>query len=613
MKKTAFFICLSAAVMTALWLFGIYFWPHEKVTDLPVKHDAAVLKSDFFHPHYKLFAGKTTFIFNASVLDLRIITVHGSEYPGIRELSKHKFVVSISEILFFKRIEIDLAKREPGAILKMRTVHQSLVKFPDILFQFSSLFILFCLLLTGVGIIIKIVFHRQENLVSFLQLGAFFLLLLILLFFLFALTHFSQIMKMISDYLGDIGKRRVSWNRILITNLIVAVFVSLAYWLFTRIRSLKSWIPLLLLIVLILAITPDFNTHSLGNYDHYSLIINQKVLQIPELLSLLQVKAVLKLKQALLGNNDIQGAFLISSKMMGVLLVLGLFFLLQSARKVALSQQARILVLLAALPAMLFFTGYPELEYYSYPLLIFGYALVLKYLSFDEGLGFLFAATLLIILSGLVHATGFFSLPVIFILPFLKELKQTAADRKFVFYLRHFGVILSAVLSIALLLLILFKLIFPRWRVVFLAAEMLVDSSDKRFIGIFPTYDYGYRVAFLTVDYFLTRSWIILLACPAMLLTLLSRWGKGISLHEKDLTLFMLAVSQLVLFLFVSFDLGIHDFSLYVPSLLMTNLFFLVPFAARLELVRRCWREMALVFLFAFVNTTPLLLYLTCR
>jgi hypothetical protein len=521
-------------------------------------------------------------------------------------VSDRIFVLRIEEDLHIARIVLVPKMGQAGG-LTLRISRKPVIRIQLLLFQLAFVFFLAKFILEISGWLIRFLGRKKGNdgPGEAIQTG----IVLVSLLFVYALFHPSL-------YLALFREWKVLWAGALFINLAYAAFLGALYCAFRKRPERRIALPFIFSL-LIFFLTPSFKLEICGDALEWLRIIrslplhfghyDSTTISFAESLSLLLGKSLLALARPVFGRFDPAAVYTVIGKAMGIFYLFMLHRFVSDREDLSERQKLLLYLLASSLPAGAFFLGYPEFAYYALPFLLLGFVLASRYLARPRSGHFLLLASIALTVGGLFHGSAFFSLPALFLLPFIK-LRQFPEPRPVRFYLRSSLLTATGVALPVFLMLAVVSL--SGYRTVFFTA--LGGAGGGKFVEMFPNLlNYWNDKIFLEKSYLFLRGWIFLVGFPAPLILFGLRRARRIQISTADALFFLMAALQMVIVLFWGFDLNIKDFDLYMAPLTLLSLFLLKDIAAAKFTRDNAARELALILIFALASPIGLFLAMT--
>jgi len=579
LKERLFWILLVAFLATSSYLGFCYLGEHK--IQMKIVPDNINTKSKSYQIiNYQFVEGETRLTFNRDITQMDIVPFSNYQLNEIRRLTRNCFLVLSDKECLVKSIHIFVNNSQEGSSYELIVSAKSRPRFRWSLFlpQFIFLFFLAGAFSTAVIFVWRLLFALNP-VEPWLTIIVWFLTAILLTCFIYFLcmTPFQ--------FLSGFG---LSWLRLIIVNLVIAIVLLTAFFIFQGKRFSRVLWFVTVLVFFFLLFNPTFNPKKIGDANCLTFNLRQMHLcsvPLSEMLSLIWLKGIQVFFRNLGIIKDTAAVFTIGAKVLGILYIFALYFLTKTFS--IFSGRGRVMFFLGALalPLSLMFTGIPEISFYSSPFLIFGIAFAIRYLQKPSDWSQYILAIVFFLVAGFFHGSSFLSFPVLLLLPFLPEMKTGYdSQRKWIRYITAALIVVFTIAVIVIASIGLTKLAGFQ-----IEPGSAGGGSDGRLLVFFsPQFCFFESIPFLSNRYFWLHGWIVTVAFP-LVFFLLPFLLRRIMLEGEELLLLLVALSQIVIFLFFGFDLGVRDFDLFITLFSWINLFFLLVFSRIAERMKQYW------------------------
>jgi len=603
---------LAALVLTLLYLAAYYYLDFKN--PILISQDCEKTDAGFcFKPKEFLRLRSPSdirFTFNRDIDGLRIVWKEPSQTALPNRISNRQWALIVDEEVHIARI--DLVPEQPELrTLGMRISRIPLFRFSFLAIQFLTVFFLAYFCWEVVLWISGLFLGKNDPSGEFQTRLTRASVMAVSPFFVYVFFNLFLYRRLLREWQVPLAKG-------LLLNLFLAVFLAGTFWALTKVRVKKIALPVLFSILIIL-LTPKFKLEICGDAVEWLRVISSvpgqfgnysaTTVSFAESLSVLLGKGVLGVLRSIFSSFEPAAVYTLMGKAQGIFYAFVLYVFV--FRQTSLSERQKTLyyVLGAALPAGLFFLGFPEFAYFALPCLLLSLILADRYLRQEGGDHWLLVASLVLTIGGLFHGSAWFSLPVLFVLPVLKW-KKFPRPRP----LRFFGksaLLLTGGFLLPLLILAAVSELAGTTLVFYTA---LGGAGANKFVKPFPALlRYWNDKNFSEKAYIFLRGWIFLIGFPLPLLVMGFRRAKRGSPALSDKLLLLAALTQLAIVFFWGFDLNIKDFDLYIIPQTLFCLFLLKKTVGEGFSDERLSRAIALIFLLTLASPIGIFLAMTSR
>lgn len=354
---------------------------------------------------------------------------------------------------------------------------------------------------------------------------------------------------------------------------------------------------------LFLAVHPVFNFVISGDGRQWIFLIAHPQREIPfaELLGFFLAKTALGCLRAFIDGLEAYQVLAWQSKIIGVFFIFVLYSFLRGQSDMPRENRTAGLIMAALLPVSAFFFGYPEFGFYPLPFLLLSLTFSGRFLDASASVKNLALAAFFLAMAGLFHGSGFFCLPAVLLLPFLKRRQPGAGRRWPVIIGETLVVVLVLALTVGAAVWLVSSLGFS------IGFENVSGGGDRHMFvdSDFAPATVSSSEIWLEIRYLGERGFAVALGFPLVLFLVLPRLRRRSGGSTKDDVLYLFAICQMGIFLFWGFDLGYRDLDLMTSPLTFFALLSLKLLLDRFNPNGAPARNAWLIFLFA--ATTPLL------
>jgi len=560
---------LAALAVTLLYLSAYYYLDFKN--RILAFDDCSRTEAGFvFYPREFLrlrSPADIRFTFNKDVASVGIVWKEPSESAVPTKLSSRQWALIVEDEVHIARV--DLVPEQAERALAMRITRTPLLRPSFLLIQFLAAFTLAFLLWELASWAYGLFLSKEGPTGELQDRLTRASLMAVAPYFVYVLLNLDLYRRVFREWNVPLAKG-------LLFNALLAVFLTAAYAAAVRFKAKRILWPILFS-GLVLLLTPKFRLEICGDAVEWLRVIgsvpgqfgryNATTVSFAESASVLLGKGVLGILRAVFGEVDPAAVYTFMGKAQGIACAFALYAFIFRRSSLSERQKTLYYILAAALPASVFFLGFPEFAYYALPCLLLSLIFADRYLRQERGDQWLLLASLVLSIGGLFHGSAWFSLPALAVLPFLKRRAFPRLGAAF-FYLRS-AAWLAAGLVLPLLALAAVSGLAGT-KLVFYTA--LGGAGADKFVKIFPTMlRYWNDKNFAEKAYIFLRGWIFLIGFPLPLLVLGFRRVKAAARPALfDIVLLLAALGQLAIVFFWGFDLNIKDFDLYmVPQFLI--------------------------------------------
>jgi len=483
--------------------------------------------------------------------------------------------------------------QRPLKTLQVRIFMQPHFRFDTFFVQFFTLFFFILLIILTLLLSYHCLTRKLSALHDVLRTALFVLLLLNLTIYLYFFLHLRSYIDLWKPF-------QMPFIRVLSFNLLLAAFFSLLFFIGSK-KGIKLIFWPLLMSLLYFLHFPKYDLRFCGDAIQWIYLAadQRKFLYFAEFLSFGWAKGLNRWLNPSSSLSTSAFIFSVNAKIIGVLFAFIVYFFVQSQKDLAHQNKVAFFVASSLLTWNVFFLGYPELSFYELPFLLLSVLFSIKYTSTSSGGKYLYLATLFLTLAGLFHGCGYFSAPVLFLLPFLKENSQPWNKKRAFSLLKDYAIIL--LISLGLIFLLSKVGSSLGYSISFQNVrgggdyDMLVDFLPR------PS-SASCGEAFLEMRYLWERGLGVFLAFPVLFFLLIIKIPRWKKFSSDNLVLFLFGLSQVSVFFLWSFDLGFRDLDLFVTSWVILNLLFMKIFLSAFNAEGEVKKNTLFVFLFALTT-----------
>ena len=560
----------------------------------------------------KLRAGKISINVNKKVNSIEILT-NKNNIIYTEKINPYKFQIRLNRDLNIRQINITPQNIFSNKV-KVNILRKPILSTKLLFFQFCFLYLIFGTAFCTLFIIYHISLNHNQTI--WLPLFNIILIKTIFLILLFAIFFLLNI-KIYFSYFYNYFSTKFFINGVIFNVIFAIILITLFYLLSIRKKSLKLpfFLPVAISITFFFIKVP-YILKACGDAILWVTLLKTKGLYISfaESLSILTNWFFNHLFNLFI---TIKSKFVIinTGKLFGIFFIFVLFYVINSIEEFSYKKKLLFFVLFLSLSVNAMFIGFPEFAYYPLPFLLLSFAFSKNYINEfkSNNVTNLTLATIFVILAGLFHGSGFFSFPVILLLPLLKAKDKVHISKNKRFYFKQYlTIFITVIITMTIYKLIMLFMNQYGFSLVFNTA---VGGFDNRqFISFLPVnLNFPKDINLIEIEYFISRSWIFFISGVYAFLLFLPKIRKKLTLNKSDFILYLFGTSQLLSILFWGFDLGIRDFDLYIAPTTLFNLFLLKIFISSISTEIKkpnLWRY---ILYFSLLSPIYLFIILTTR
>jgi len=488
--------------------------------------------------------------------------------------------------------------------LEVRVVIRPVFRVDTLLFQFFILFFVILLIMLTALFSYNVLTHRVSDLEDLLRPS-------LAIFLLMGLTIYLYFFLKLPVYIELWNLLKIPFPKILLFNFLAAAFFGVLFFIHMK-KRMKLVLWPVLMSILYFSFFPRYELKFCGDATQwvYLAAYKGKILYFAEFLSFSWAKALNKLFNHTVSISTSALIFSIDAKVIGVLFSFVLYALVKSQKDLSAANKAVLFISTSVLTMNALFLGHPEFAFYQVPFLLISVLFSMKYVSSQAGRKYLYLAAFFLTLAGLFHGSGYFSAPVLFLLPFLKEGQGRLDKKRILTLLKDYGIILLIALA---LILSVYKL--GAFLGYFISFQNVKGGGDNdMFADLFPSGDAtSWGEKFLEMRYLWERGLGVFLAFPILFFLLINRIQKWKGISSSDFILFLFGITQISVFFLWSYDLGFRDFDLIISPWTILNFLFMKIFLNTFNHEGKLSKSVLFVSLFAVTSNAFLLLFWTAH
>ncbi len=492
--------------------------------------------------------------------------------------------------------------RNPSNSLEVKIALRPVIKVEALVFQFLILFFLLVLILTTALLVFNLLIQAGTELDEIIrQVLTVFLVLAatIYLYFLIRLGFTVELWTIL----------KLPVLKILLFTIAFAGLMAAVFSVQVKIGMKPIFWPIIMSL-LHFTVFPEYHLRFCGDSVQWVHLaaLKEKTIYFAELLSFSWAKWTNDLFNPSSSLTMATQVFTLDAKIIGVVFAFALYAFVRSQKDLAAGNQVIFFVAASVLTMNAFFVGHPEFAFYQLPFLLLSINFAMKYVSSGPGEKFLYYATFFLTIGGLFHGSGYFSAPVLFLLPLLKD-RGKPWDKKRILALAINYVLILLIIAAVILAVTRFTA-FLGYRISF--QNTRGGGDNDRFADFFTSgKGSSWGEKFLDIRYLWERGLTVFLGFPILFFALFGKIRKWKGVSSADLALLLFGLSQMSVFFLWSYDLGFRDFDLLLSPWTVINLFLLKLFLKSFNPEGRIAKGVLFVFLFAVTSGAFLLLFWT--